>query len=264
MSPLVVLALSLSIWCAPAPDESVPQDVQRLYREFEYQRKLPLPEPTEGEGEGEGDASPRTARPAQGDTWSADGWPRAEELRRREDRGRARERGARTRRPPEMRAPSGGLGGFEVLLEMFVWVVLAVVAATVIASLVRGWGRRERTIAPEVEAGEPRPGASFAGPRAEAEALAAQGRYAEAVHVLLLRTIEVLAATRDRAVPDAWTSREIQREAPMPAAARSAFGVLVDTVEDGLFAGRPVDEPAWTRCRERFSAFEAAYRTGRP
>lgn len=90
----------------------------------------------------------------------------------------------------------------------------------------------------------------------EAEALAAAGRYAEAVHALLLRTIEALG--RHMPVPRALTSREIEQRAGLPDAARAAFGDLVQAVELTRFGGRPADAGDYARCVACFDRIRAA------
>lgn len=90
----------------------------------------------------------------------------------------------------------------------------------------------------------------------EADALAAAGRFAEAVHALLLRTIEALG--RHMPVPRALTSREIEARAGLPDAARSAFGDLVRAVEITRFGGRPADADDYARCVACFERIRAA------
>lgn len=90
----------------------------------------------------------------------------------------------------------------------------------------------------------------------EADALAAAGRYAEAVHALLLRTIEALG--RHMPVPRALTSREIEQRAGLPDAARAAFGDLVQAVELTRFGGRPANAEDYARCVACFDRIRAA------
>lgn len=80
----------------------------------------------------------------------------------------------------------------------------------------------------------------------DAERLAAEGRFAEAVHALLLRTIDALS--RQDAVPRALTSREILARSRLPEAARGALSDLVAAVEVTRFGGRPADATDYARC----------------
>lgn len=89
----------------------------------------------------------------------------------------------------------------------------------------------------------------------EADAFAAQGRYAEAVHLLLWRSIEDIGRRRPRLLRPSLTARDIARSPELPEAARGAFSTIADVVELSLFGRRPVDEAGWLRCREAYSRF---------
>ena len=89
----------------------------------------------------------------------------------------------------------------------------------------------------------------------EADALAAEGRYAEAVHLLLIRSVDDIARRRPRAVRPALTSRELSNAAAVPPAARGLFGGIAALVERSLFGGRPVEAPDWTRARAAYADF---------
>ena len=95
-------------------------------------------------------------------------------------------------------------------------------------------------------------------PLDEAEQLASEGKYDQAVHVLLLRSLRVLAESQG--LPVSLTSREIVRDVTMPDDAREALAELVGEVETSLFGGRAVDAPSWARCRERYASFVAILR----
>ena len=74
-------------------------------------------------------------------------------------------------------------------------------------------------------------------PLGDADQLAGQGRFGEAIHVLLLRTFEELARRQPQRLPPALTSREILARIPMPDDARAALGGLVGAVEVSHFGG---------------------------
>lgn len=90
----------------------------------------------------------------------------------------------------------------------------------------------------------------------EADALAAAGRFADAVHALLLRTIQALGSHMP--VPRALTSREIEARAGLPDQARAAFGDLVEAVELTRFGGRPAGADDYARCVACFERIRAA------
>jgi hypothetical protein len=87
----------------------------------------------------------------------------------------------------------------------------------------------------------------------EADALAAQGRYAEAVHHLLFRSIEDIGRRRPRLVRPALTSRELAAAEALPPPARSLFARIARLVEHSLFGGRPVRSDDWTAARAAYA-----------
>jgi hypothetical protein len=93
---------------------------------------------------------------------------------------------------------------------------------------------------------------------AEADALAKQGRYAEAVHLLLLRSIQDIELHRPRVVRRAQTSREIAGLNELPEAARPAFRGIARAVERSRFAGETIDAAEFARCRKDYEAFAFA------
>jgi hypothetical protein len=86
----------------------------------------------------------------------------------------------------------------------------------------------------------------------EATRLAAEGRYAEAVHALLLAAIRHFAERSRVSIQPSRTSRELVRLLPLGAEAREAFSDLVRTVELSLFGGAPVGAEEYERSLARF------------
>ncbi|WP_404368147.1 DUF4129 domain-containing protein [Sphingomonas sp. MMS24-J45] len=89
----------------------------------------------------------------------------------------------------------------------------------------------------------------------EADAMAAAGRYAEAVHHLLFRSIDDIARRRPRLVRPALTSRELSASEALPPSARDLFAGIARLVERSLFGGRPVDAQDWAGARAAYSDF---------
>ena len=89
----------------------------------------------------------------------------------------------------------------------------------------------------------------------EADALAARGEFAEAVHHLLRRSIDDIAWRRPQLVRPALTSRELAASDGIPRAARDLFSSIARLVERSLFGGRPVGEPDWLEARATYSDF---------
>lgn len=147
-------------------------------------------------------------------------------------------------------------GGWKVLL----WVVVIAIVATLAFALIPGlrdWFaerfRRRAEPAPEPQWAptETRARALLE----DADALAAGGRFDEAVHLLLFRSIDDIVAWRGDVVQRADTSRDIARADALPATARGVFAGIVAAVERSLFGGRALDADDWTRARADYAGF---------
>ena len=159
--------------------------------------------------------------------------------------------------PKDAPAPtphSFSLGPLDTLLRILLLAILAVALIVALAWLLeRLRGRGRDILLPPGE--EPVP---LEVPLASAEELAAAGRYAEAIHLLLLETLSALS--RAGRLAPSLTSREIAGRVLLSARAREALLGLVQAVEISRFGGSPADEPDYRACRERFHAFLANYR----
>jgi len=89
----------------------------------------------------------------------------------------------------------------------------------------------------------------------EADLMAREGRFAEAIHHLLFRSIEDIANRRPALVRPALTSREIAGSSGIPERARSLFAAIARLVERSLFGARPIGEGDWLHAREAYSNF---------
>jgi hypothetical protein len=89
----------------------------------------------------------------------------------------------------------------------------------------------------------------------DADALASQGRYAEAIHLILLRSIQEIGRHRPSVLKPALTSREIGALRELPDAARRAFVSIAQIVERAVFAGRAAGEADYRQCREAYERF---------
>jgi hypothetical protein len=92
----------------------------------------------------------------------------------------------------------------------------------------------------------------------EADRLAAEGRFVEAAHLILLRSIQDIQARRPRAVAVSLTSRDIARLEALPPPARSLFAGIAEAVEISLCGGRSLDGEGYARCRDAYKAFVEA------
>lgn len=89
----------------------------------------------------------------------------------------------------------------------------------------------------------------------DADALAASGRYAEAAHLLLHRSIEEIERRRPHLVRPALTSRDIAAASALPSEARRVFAGIAAIVETSLFGGRAVDADGWGAARSAYEDF---------
>lgn len=151
--------------------------------------------------------------------------------------------------------PMIGAGAF---LAQMIFMVLAVVAVALVAFwLGRVVLERRRQAAPEQEGGPAKEKADESGPEWEpsledANRLAREGRYGEAIHALLLAAIRHYADRSRGAVQPSRTSRELARLLPLGVEARNAFVELVRAVELTLFGGAPAGAEEWERSLARF------------
>ena len=159
--------------------------------------------------------------------------------------------------PAEWKPPTRvNLHWLGLLLRIVLPIALAVAVLLAVVWLARRlWGRRvDAEISPDGASEE-----AIAIPIASAEALAAEGRWAEAIHALLLKTLEALSAAA-RLAPS-LTSREIVARVRVAPRAREALAGLVLAVEVSRFGGAAADATDYARCLERFHQFLASYRS---
>jgi uncharacterized protein DUF4129 len=97
-------------------------------------------------------------------------------------------------------------------------------------------------------------------PLGDADELARRGEFAEAIHTLLLRTLQELVRSAAVRVAPATTSREILARVPLLADARSALAGLITAVEITHFGDEPANAGDYDRCRQQFHVFAQAFR----
>jgi len=163
-------------------------------------------------------------------------------------------------------APVSPPGIPAALLEVLGLVVLGVAAAGGVALLVfLSWDLMRRRGQRSVAAADGMAAVPWPPPPAsgdvlpDAEALARDGRFGEAVHALLLHAFAGLAKRRGAPLPAALTSREAVRASDLDAGSHGALAELVAAVERFVFAGRPLAAADWLRCR---AAYERLGSTG--
>ena len=141
------------------------------------------------------------------------------------------------------------------------WVLIGLGAAIVLYALWRliaPWLERRRQAQTEAAA----QAEAWAPDRAAAEqllddadTLAAAGKFAEATHLLLKRSVDHIAAARPDWVQPASTTREISAIPALPESARSAFALIAQRVERSLFALRRLDHSDWQAARAAYADF---------
>lgn len=89
----------------------------------------------------------------------------------------------------------------------------------------------------------------------DADRLAAAGRYGEAAHLLLQRSVHHIAEARPDWLLPASTAREIAVLPMLPRRAREAFSKIAVRVERSLFALRDLDAADWHAAREAYATF---------
>lgn len=92
----------------------------------------------------------------------------------------------------------------------------------------------------------------------DADRLAAAGRFDEATHLLLQRSIVQIATARPDWVEPSSTAREIASITALPNNAREAFGLIAECVERSLFALRALNEQDWNSARAAYADFALA------
>lgn len=167
-------------------------------------------------------------------------------------------------KPPEipewMRSAGRILEFFAPVAPYVFWTCVAVGAAIIlyliVINVIRAFPSRNADAAPEQDVATWRPTEQAARALlADAEALAAQGRYEEAVHLLLQRSLEDIQRHRPRLLRPALTSREIAGADWMPDIVRRAFAAMAVPVERSLFGGRRLALADWEEARTAYGDF---------
>lgn len=123
------------------------------------------------------------------------------------------------------------------------------------SSLLRNRSQRDRTAAPEEEAAWAPEEKIARALLAEADAMAAAGRFEEAARLLLHRSLEDIARNRPRVLRPALTAREIGRATGLPQRVREAFVAMAAPVERSLFGGHSLARTDWEEARAAYGAF---------
>lgn len=164
--------------------------------------------------------------------------------------------------PPEwLKAVFEALGAVAPYLAYVFWGFLAVGAAIILYFLARElitarWPSLKPNKGPVLGAEAWRPSVAKARTLLEdADRLAAAGQFAEAVHLILFRSIEDIEGKRPDLIRPALTSRDIAGLDGVPQAVRRTFSEIARVVERSFFGGRPVGADEFAACRKAYEGF---------
>ena len=184
-------------------------------------------------------------------------------LRRRPQRDSARRIDTREYEERERASGDGGVSG---VMTMFMWGLIAVGIGLMIFWFASEFTKGDPDVALPAEDADAAVKAATAAiidkPLGDADELAARGEYVEAIHTLLLRTLQELAKSAAVRVERSHTSREILARVPLAPDARDALGVLITYVELTHFGDEPAGANDYARCREQFNRFATAFKAG--
>jgi hypothetical protein len=154
------------------------------------------------------------------------------------------------------------------LPEEVVWVALICAAALILYSfrdMIPLWGGQAANAwdTPAAESGD----ALFEQPTQAlraADELGREGRFVEAMHMLLIQSLADIRQYLGEQFADSLTSREILRGVRLPVEGRASLHDIVAGVELTYFGGRPATAADYTACRHSFESLRQALRGGRP
>ncbi len=217
---LFAFGLLLHAICQPLPARAAPTDaeiaeaVEAVLSNNRFQTELP------------NDAEPAEAQPVEEPDWRFD-------------------------------LPDGVLGLARVLMWLLVGAGALLLVIFVVNELssfrLRPRGRAGQDIDPNAATGgaTAKPGAGLS--LDEADRLAREGRFAEALHMLLLDCIAQLRRLKfDAVIAPSLTSREVARRLSLPERSAQALTAIVSAVELSHFGGRPAGEDDYRRGREHY------------
>jgi hypothetical protein len=88
-----------------------------------------------------------------------------------------------------------------------------------------------------------------------ADELARQGRFGEAMHLMLLHALATLREALSESIAESLTSREVLRKSQLSDAGRAALREIVGRVERSHFGQYPASPDDYAACRGAFSGF---------
>ncbi|EJL23002.1 hypothetical protein PMI01_04905 [Caulobacter sp. AP07] len=166
--------------------------------------------------------------------------------------------------PDWLLAIGKALGAAAPYLVYVFWGLLILGAAVILYFLAREliatrWPSMRPGKGPALGAEDWRPSVAKARTLLEdADRLAAAGRFAEAVHLILFRSIEDIEGKRPDLIRPALTSRDIAALEGVPQTVRRTFSEIARVVERSFFGGRAVGAEEFAACRQAYEGFAFA------
>lgn len=147
-------------------------------------------------------------------------------------------------------------------IKLIFFALLAIAVLTILYFIVRELGLIRRPVRKDPKPVEPEAIPLYAPDQNEArvllesvDALAAAGKFEEAVHTLLFRSIQDIDLKRPNTIRRSLTSREIASLDILTVEARDAFSLIGKVVEDSYFGGQPLGMEDFQRCRTAYEQF---------
>ena len=154
--------------------------------------------------------------------------------------------------------------GLEGLPRLILIISIVTIIAVVLHNLKDNLWSRSRARRLKFENDEKEPDAETAArieiASAEADDLAGAGSFAEAIHVLLIRSVDEMKRRLNNPIAESLTSREILQNADLSPKMRDMFATLVDSVEISRFGSHQPKEEEYAECRGNFDALAALLR----
>ena len=165
-------------------------------------------------------------------------------------------------KPKERKDPWFSLGFLGPLFQLVFYGLLALAVAYILYLILNAVVIAKRSYV-KAEKAEDIPNIPVYQPDAEtarvlmddADGLAAKGNYAEAVHILLFRSIQDIEDKRPHHVKRSLTSREIASLSILSPKARDVFSQIGKLVENSFFGGRPLGVEDYELSKAAYKAF---------
>jgi len=148
------------------------------------------------------------------------------------------------------------------LLEVLFWLGLALIVGAILYFIGREIYNTHLERQPKMDVEETSPPPLYTPDEDQArillediDAMAAEGRFEEAVHTLLFRSIQDIDIRRPNTIRRSLTSREIAALTILTPATREAFAKIGSVVETSYFGGRKIGREEFDICRAAYAQF---------